>query len=202
MLSEKNIPFETVEIDLKNKPDWFLKLSPYGKVPVLEHEGHALFESAIINEYLEEVFPQPAMLPPSAVDRALCRFMIDLCNSQIQPGVANILRAQPEQFAEKIAALESALERVESLLKERGAPAPYFMGEQFTLVDATYFPSLERMTVLPVLRGYVVPPRFERVHRWMTNMAARPSVKSQAIPMQGLIANYTSFVPEQVRRTA
>ena len=202
MLSEKNIPFDVVEINLKDKPDWFLKLSPYGKVPVLEHEGHVLFESAIINEYLDEVFPEPALMPGTAVDRALARIMIDLCNNQVQPGVANILRAQPEQLAEKTAALEAALERVEQALDQRGGPTPYFFGTRFSLVDATYFPTFERFAVLSPLRGYTVPARFEKIHRWMTHLASRASVQSQAIPLQQLLANYEGFVPESVRRSA
>ena len=63
MLSEKNIPFQVTEIDLKNKPDWFLEVSPYGKVPVLDHDGELVYESAVINEYLDETFTDvPARL--------------------------------------------------------------------------------------------------------------------------------------------
>src|SRR6201995_1115806 len=51
-LNEKGVPFERVDIDLANKPDWFLKLSPLGKTPVLVVGEHAIFESAVILEYL------------------------------------------------------------------------------------------------------------------------------------------------------
>ena len=51
---EKEIPFELTEVDLRNKPDWFLAVSPYGKVPVIVDDGQTIYESAIINEYLDE----------------------------------------------------------------------------------------------------------------------------------------------------
>ena len=69
MLSEKQIPFQVTEIDLKNKPDWFLKISPYGKVPVLQHDDAVVYESAVINEYLDEVFPDVPMLADAPAER-------------------------------------------------------------------------------------------------------------------------------------
>ena len=62
VLIEKNLLFELVEIDVYNKPDWFSSVSPYGKVPVLSHEGNTIYESAIINEYLDEVFPDTPLI--------------------------------------------------------------------------------------------------------------------------------------------
>ena len=51
LMIEKELPFELTEVDLSNKPDWFLKVSPYGKVPVIVDDGETIYESAIINEY-------------------------------------------------------------------------------------------------------------------------------------------------------
>ena len=202
MLSEKNIPFEVVEIDLKNKPDWFLKLSPYGKVPVLEHGGKVFYESSVINEYLEDAFPEKAMLPTDPGERARGRFWIDFCNKKIQPNVAGILKAQPEALQGKISELEDALDRLEAHLAENEGPAPFFFGETFSLVDATFYPSFERFSVLPDLRGYTVPQRYTRIQRWKTHMASHPSVVSQSIPLPVLMANYKDFVPEQARNIA
>ena len=69
-LIEKGIEFDLTAIDLNDKPDWFLEISPYGKVPVLRHNGAVIFESAVINEYLEEVFPERPLLPSDPVRRA------------------------------------------------------------------------------------------------------------------------------------
>jgi glutathione S-transferase len=70
VLLEKGIDFDFTEIDLDNKPDWFLKVSPYSKVPVIRHNGAVIWESAVINEYLDEVFPEPPLLPHDPVARA------------------------------------------------------------------------------------------------------------------------------------
>ncbi|MGH8750882.1 MAG: glutathione S-transferase family protein, partial [Burkholderiales bacterium] len=79
-LLEKHVEFSLNEIDLDNKPRGFEKLSPYAKVPVLKHGEDLVWESAIIIEYLEEVCPQPALLPGEPGRRALARFWIDFCN--------------------------------------------------------------------------------------------------------------------------
>lgn len=69
ILLEKNIPFKTTYIDLHNKPDWFLKISPMGKVPVLRVNEYTLFESAVINEYLNETYP-PVMHPDDPIQKS------------------------------------------------------------------------------------------------------------------------------------
>ena len=69
-LTEKGVPFERIDIDLANKPDWFLKISPLGKTPVLLVGEHAIFESAVILEYLEETQANP-LHPADALMRKL-----------------------------------------------------------------------------------------------------------------------------------
>ena len=63
VLVEKGVDFTLREVDLVNKPDWFLEVLPYSKVPVIRHQGRVVYESAIINEYLDEVYPEPPMMP-------------------------------------------------------------------------------------------------------------------------------------------
>ena len=75
-LLEKNIPFKRTNIDLANKPDWFLQISPLGKVPVLRINGNILFESAVINEYLDEITP-PSMHPQDSLQKAVNRAWIE-----------------------------------------------------------------------------------------------------------------------------
>lgn len=199
MLSEKKIPFEVTEIDLKNKPDWFLKISPYGKVPVVQHGGETLYESAVINEYLDEAFPAVPMLDGTPAQRAHLRIWIDFCNTRVQPGLVGVLRAEPEELDAKVQALEDALAMLEAHLEARDGPAPFFAGARFTLVDATYAPAFERFAVLPRLRGYEIPGRFARVKRWMATLAAHPSVQATATPLEALHRNYLGFLPERVR---
>lgn len=82
-LSEKGVPFELIEIDLQNKPANFLEISPYGKVPVLKHGDHRLWESTIINEYLDEIFPEPPLLPKEPIQRAHARIWINFADTRL-----------------------------------------------------------------------------------------------------------------------
>ena len=78
VLLEKEVDFILSEIDLKNKPDWFLRVSPYSKVPVLRYGETRIYESAIINEYLDEVFPKPPLMPSDPERRAEARIWIEI----------------------------------------------------------------------------------------------------------------------------
>ena len=198
-MSEKKIAFEVTEIDLKHKPDWFLKISPYGKVPVLQHDAHVLYESSIINEYLDEVFPEVPMMPATPAERASMRIWIDFCNTRVQPHVSGMLKALPEEFDAKVKAFEESLEMLERHLERTDMPRPFFAGARFGLVDATFAPSFERFGVLPRMRGYQVPARFERVQRWATALAGHPSVQAHTMPQDVLVDNYLSFLPEHLR---
>src|ERR1700755_1794399 len=94
VLSHKRVPFELVEIDLQNKPAWFDRsVSGYGKVPAIEHGDVRIWESAVINEYLDEVFPEPRLLPSVPADRAAARIWIDYANTRFAPAVGKLLRS-------------------------------------------------------------------------------------------------------------
>ena len=82
LMIEKEIPFELTEVDLRNKPDWFLAVSPYGKVPVIVDDGQTIYESAIINEYLDEKYISIPMMPEEPVERAKARIWMDYCTNK------------------------------------------------------------------------------------------------------------------------
>ena len=116
VLLEKGIDFTLTEIDLNSKPDWFLKISPYGKVPVVRHGDTVIFESAVINEYLEEVFPLQALLPNTPEGRAQARIWIDFANVRFTPQIYKLLLAQElERQTEHAEKLETALLMMEQI---------------------------------------------------------------------------------------
>ena len=82
VLKEKNVPFERVDIDLANKPDWFLKLSPLGKVPVLQSGDNVLFESQVIAEYLDEV-TDGSLHPSDPIEKAVHRAWIEFASQTL-----------------------------------------------------------------------------------------------------------------------
>src|SRR3954468_11751487 len=130
-LTEKGVAFERIDIELANKPDWFLAISPLGKTPVLQVGDKAIFESAVILEYLEETQPKP-LHPANPLARAEHRGWIEF-GSAVLNDIAGFYAVPDEAtFAAKTAQLEARFARLET----RVAAAPWFDGAEFSLVDA------------------------------------------------------------------
>jgi glutathione S-transferase len=134
-LTEKGVPFERVDVDLANKPDWFLAISPLGRTPVLQVGDTAIFESAVILEYLEETQPKP-LHPADALRRAEHRGWIEF-GSAVLSDIAGLYSAPDETaFKAKAAQLETRFGRLEA----RIVASPWFDGNDFSLVDAVFGP--------------------------------------------------------------
>jgi glutathione S-transferase len=148
VLRAKNVDFSVTYIDLRNKPDWFLEISPHGKVPVLQVNGQPLFESNAIAEYLEEVLP-PHLHPDDPIKRARNRAWTDFVPT-FAAGLSGMYYAKSEEGAEERATTaRQRLDRLEEALdSERGSQGPYFNGTQLSLVDAAYAPFLQRFLIV------------------------------------------------------
>ena len=176
-LAEKGVAFERIDVDLASKPDWFLRVSPLGKTPVLLVGEHAIFESAVILEYLEETQAMP--LHPSdpllrAEHRAWIEFgsavLNDIAGFYTAPDEA-ALNAKASQLAQKFARLEA-----------RVTAAPWFDGETFSLVDAVFGPVFRYFDVLDAIGDFGILADKPKVARWRASLAARPSVRSAVSP--------------------
>jgi glutathione S-transferase len=197
VLAEKRLPFELVEIDLTNKPAWYGGISLYGKVPALEHAGHRIVESAIINEYLEEVFPEPRLLPREPGQRAVARIWIDFANTRLAPAFGKVLwgSSAAEQEAGK-GELKAALELIETeaLAKLSGA-GPYWFGAAPTLVDFAFYPWFERLPALQEHGGFELPRSLERLARFRDALASRESVAAIKNPVEFYLERYRARKP-------
>jgi glutathione S-transferase len=188
-LSEKGVAFERIDIDLSNKPDWFLKISPLGKTPVLLVGDHAIFESAVILEYLEETQAKP-LHPADPLARAEHRAFIEF-GSVVLNDIAGFYAAQDEAtFKTKAAQLEQRFARLEA----RVAAAPWFDGEQFSLVDAVFGPVFRYFDVFDGISDFGILAGKPKLSRWRQNLAARPSVKS------AVSADYPALLRDFVER--
>jgi glutathione S-transferase len=168
-LTEKGVAFERIDIDLANKPDWFLAISPLGKTPVLQVGDTAIFESAVILEYLEETEPKP-LHPVDPLTRAEHRAWIEF-GSTVLGDIAGFYAAPDEAtFKTRTAQLEQRLARLEA----RVAASPWFDGENFSLVDAVfrYFDVFDEIADFGILAGK------PKLARWRKALAARPSVRA------------------------
>src|ERR671934_2294699 len=125
VLAEKDIEYETVEIDLDDRPEWIYEKNPLGRVPVLEEDTFVLAESAVINEYLEERYPEPALWPADPGERALGRLLVHRFDELSRPYYA-VWRgddAARERLDEQLASLAARLERQPVLSGRAFSPA-------------------------------------------------------------------------------
>ena len=193
-LMEKGIDFELTEIDLNDKPDWFLEISPYGKVPVIRHNGTVLYESAVINEYLEDVFPDHPLLPADPARRAQARIWIDFANVRFTPHVYKLMLAQDaEGQAFQKRKLTEALHAMEFEGLRQLSDGPYWLGAELSLVDLTFLPHLQRFGAIRHYRDFDVPADHTRLRDWMALMETRPSVKAMRWPDETYIKNWSKY---------
>lgn len=170
-LMEKGVEHDLVEIDLSDKPAWFAEVSPYGKVPVLQRGKDRVWESRIINQYLEEVYPDPPLLPRDPGERALARIWMDFADSRFTPAFYRVLTT-----GEGRECLREHLEFLEARVLERADP--FWSGRSFGMVDLTYAPWLVRWCVLEHYRGVRLPEGLPRLRRWREAVGNRESVRS------------------------
>src|ERR1019366_1314169 len=172
-LTEKGVAFERIDIDLANKPDWFLAISPLGKTPVLQVGDKAIFESAVILEYLEETGPNP-LHPADPLTRAEHRAWIEF-GSTVLGDIAGLYSAHDEAaFKTKMSQLEQRFARLET----RVAASPWFDGEGFSLVDAVFAPVFRYFDVFDEIADFGILAGKPKLARWRKALAARPSVRS------------------------
>lgn len=167
VLAEKQIPYEKIEVDLKNKPKELWELNPYGKVPVLVDGDAAIYESAIINEYLEERYPQIPLMPKDLVARARARIWIDFCNTRLQAVAHDIVHGpDPEKARAK---LTDHLRALDGAMAQR-----HYLTGDYSLADITFIPFFVRKDRY----GVVIDDGLPHLKAWVERLLARPAVRS------------------------
>lgn len=175
-LHEKGVDHELRYIDLAHPPEWFLRLSPLGKVPVLRVGDAVLFESAVINEYLDETHP-PSLHPHDPLQRARNRAWIEFGSSLLMAGHGLMVAPDREAFEAKEAELTALLARLEPEVV-----LPWFNGPAFSLVDAAIAPFFQRLAVIETLRPGQRLESWPRLRRWGDELLRRPSVAASVPP--------------------
>lgn len=180
VLAEKKLPYETVPIDLRKgeqKKADFLKLNPYGKVPVIIDGEAVLYESCIINEYLEERYPNPPLLPKDLAKRAKVRILIDYGLNHLDASYQNIrmetMKDEKERNQETLQGAKRELINLLQRLEREMGDQPYLAGD-FSLLDAAVIPRFLRMEGFGVLPD----PSLPRLEKWLQRMKERASVKA------------------------
>lgn len=172
-LGEKGVTFERIDVDLANKPDWFLELSPLGKTPVLKLGEQAIFESAVIVEYLEETEPNP-LHPQDPLARAEQRSWIEFSSALLNDIAGFYGAADSTAFEAKTVALSKKFAQLEQRLGD----GPYFSGNSFSLVDAAFGPVFRYFDVFDRIDNFGILAGKPKTAAWRSALATRPSVQS------------------------
>jgi glutathione S-transferase len=179
VLVEKKLPYEIVPVDLRKKeqkkPD-FLKLNPYGKVPVMIDGTTVLYESCIINEYLEDKYPEPPLMPKDPAKKAKIRILTDYGINHLDPYQnirAEIAKDEKERNIEVLEAAKNELKNLLQRFEREIGDQPYLAGD-FSLLDAAVIPRFLRMEGFGVLPDASLPC----LSAWLQRMKERPSVRA------------------------
>ncbi|QQR90985.1 MAG: glutathione S-transferase family protein [Myxococcales bacterium] len=172
-LHEKGVPFSVVEEKLRDFSKELRKMHPEAKVPVLVHGDLVLYESAIITEYLDEIFPEPSFMPDRPDARAKVRLWTYWCNHIFKPEVDRYKygpsRLSDDEVKEATRLLFEHLEKLENQLSK----TPYLMGDAMSLADIHVFPFVRQLSkVSPEHPAFA---KSSAVLSWLNVIVARPS---------------------------
>lgn len=180
VLAEKNLPYDIAPIDLRaheQKTPEYLKLNPYGKVPVLTDDATVLYESLIINEYLDEKYPNPPLMPKDPAKRAKARILVDYgmahFDAPYQRLRMELMNDAKEQNQQVIATAKAELKKLLQRLEDEIGEQQYLLGD-FSLVDADLLPRFTRLEGFGVLPD----PSLPRLGNYLERVKARPSVRA------------------------
>ena len=192
-LREKGAPFDFTHIEPDNRPQWFLKISPHKKVPVLRiDDSISLFESNAIAEYLDETI-SPRLAPEDPIQRAINRAWTDYIPTFSSQVTGAAYAKTEDDYIAAIAKIDEPFGRLEGALEKQGS-GPYFNGERYALVDAGYAPFLQRYFFLDRIRPIGKIESYPRLNAWAKALVARPSTHS--FPP----AEFEAMYREQIRK--
>jgi glutathione S-transferase len=171
-LAEKGVAYERTYVDLANKPDWFKALSPLGKTPVLKVGETAIFESAVILEYLEETQTNP-LHPGDPLRRAEHRSLIEFGSAILNDIWGLYSASDAAAFETKRKQLTERFTWLEGRLRAD----PWFDGDAFSLVDAVFAPVFRYFDAFDRIGDFGILADLPRIARWRSALSARPSVR-------------------------
>lgn len=183
-LREKGVPFDLEYIDLADKPQWFLDISPFGRVPLLVVDDDVvLFESAVINEYLDETVPGRRLHPEDPLARAHNRMWIEFGSALLGDQYRMGLVPTEQEARALLAALHDELGRLEAeLARPTRAPGDYFNGPELSLVDTAIAPLLQRARwTADAAKGFDPLEGHPRLRAWQEALLAHDSVRGSTV---------------------
>jgi glutathione S-transferase len=182
-LIEKGMEFERVNVDLtkrEQKNPEYLKIHPFGQVPALDDEGFVLYDSTVINEYLEDEYPYPSLMPSDSEGRARARLLEDFRDSHFNPYCVHIIfemrKPEGERDAQRIdnakAQISASFDRLESELQGKE-----YLAGTFSLADIAFMANLDFLDRFGIAPD---PSKHKNTAAWIARLKARPSYAASA----------------------
>ena len=181
-LIEKGLEFERINIDLtkrEQKTPEYLKIHPFGQIPALDDEGFILYDSTIINEYLEDEYPYPSLMPKDSEGRARARLMEDFRDTHFNPSFVHIIheirKPEGERDAQRLenakAEIAKCFDRIEKELEGRE-----YLAGSFSLGDIAFMPNIDLLDRFAIS----VDSKYDKTTAWIARLKARPSFAASA----------------------
>ncbi|GJE91373.1 glutathione S-transferase family protein [Phanerochaete sordida] len=199
-LEERGIPYQYVEVNPYKKEKHFLEINPKGLVPAVEYKGRALYESLILCEFLEDTYPAatPRLLPADTAERAYARIWVDFVTKNVVPNFMRLIQAQsPEKQDAARADLYKGLRTFAD--QARG---PYFLGDEFSLVDVALAPWIVREWVVVENRGYDRAAVSDPWKKYADLVEQRDSIRRTSSERQHFIDIYGRYLRDEAQSEA
>jgi glutathione S-transferase len=182
-LLEKGLEFERVNVDLskrEQKSPEYLKIHPFGQIPALDDEGFIIYDSTVINEYLEDEYPYPSLMPNDSEGRARARLLEDLRDTHFNPYFVHIIyemrKPEGERDSQRIdnakAEIIKCFDRIEAELEGKE-----YLAGPFSLADVAFMSNLELLDRFGIA---VAADKYKNTVAWIARLKARPSFTASA----------------------
>jgi len=182
VLLEKGLEFDRVNIDLtkrEQKSPEYLKIHPFGTVPALDDEGFVVYDSTIINEYLEDEYPYPPLMPKDSEGRARARMMEDLRDSHFNPAAGQLNRELRKPEGERDSkVLEQARAKITECFDrlEKELEGREYLAGSFSLADIAFIPNIDTLDRIQI----AIDPKYKNLLAWIARLKTRPSFAASA----------------------
>jgi RNA polymerase-associated protein len=177
VLAEKGVPYEVINVESRGKPEDLLELNPYGSIPTLVDRELALYESSIITEYLDERFPHPPLMPVYPVARAKARLIIHRFDREWSPLIRKLETGKMADTRAAAKELSGYLSQLVPIFQS----SPYFLGDEFTLVDCCIAPVLWR---LPIWGITLTPVEMKTINKYAERVFQRDSFQASLTELE------------------
>ncbi len=161
VLFEKGMDFEVIDVDLMNKSEDVAAINPYGKVPVLVERDLVLYEANIINEYIDERFPHPQLMPPDPVMRGRARLFLHRFEQELYSQVDLIEHGVAKSADKARAVIRDSLTQFAQILTKQ----KFLLGDEFSMLDVAIAPLLWRLDYYGIQMGKDAAPLMKYAER-------------------------------------